>query len=139
MISPTRRDRVTFGRIFARVERTLSIRLTVPAVSLPYPQPLPDIDPEASNTIMASSVQGECSSWPVVARPPNAGTAAAVKAIAATLQERVDKCIVEILAISSMCHKPTFLEAIELSSSGSKKGRSPDGGDGASSVPMGEP
>ena len=31
VINPTRRDRVTFGRIFARVERTLSIRLTVPA------------------------------------------------------------------------------------------------------------
>ena len=31
--------------------------------SLPYPHPLPDIEPEASNTIMASSVQGaRCSS-----------------------------------------------------------------------------
>ena len=101
MSSPTRRDRVTFGRILPRVERTLSIRLTVPAVSLPYHQPLPDIDPEASNTIMASSVQGECSSWPVVTRSPKAGTAAAVKAIAATLQERVGRGIDETLTISS--------------------------------------
>jgi hypothetical protein len=59
---------------------------------------LPDIDPEASNTIIASSVQGERSSWPVVARPPKAGTAAAAKATA-TLQERVERCIGEILPI----------------------------------------
>ena len=46
--------------------------------------------------------------------------------------------------MSQMCHKPTFLEAMELTSSGPvtyppprivevKKKRGPDGGDGASS------
>ena len=33
------------------------MRLVVLALSLPYPHPSPDMEPDASNTIMASSVQ----------------------------------------------------------------------------------
>ena len=55
---PTWRNRVTLGKTLASADRTLSMRLTVVGLSLPYPHPLPDIEPEASNTSMASSVQG---------------------------------------------------------------------------------
>ena len=75
------------------MERTLSIRLTVPAVSLPYPQPLPDIDPDASNTIMASSVQGECCSRSLAATPQKTAASAVAKAVAEALQES-EACIV---------------------------------------------
>jgi hypothetical protein len=51
---PTRRNRVALGKTWARADRTLSIRVT--GVATPSPT-LPPIEPEASNTSMASSLQ----------------------------------------------------------------------------------
>src|SRR6185312_9459124 len=53
---PTRRFLVAVGRTWASAERTSSMR----ALELGMPRVwLPDVEPEASNTIMASSVQGD--------------------------------------------------------------------------------
>src|SRR5687767_9356347 len=46
------------GALVVGPRTTLSMRLTVVGLSLPYPHPLPDIEPDASNTSIASSVQG---------------------------------------------------------------------------------
>src|SRR5262249_51014260 len=54
-MSPTRRSRVMLGKTLASAERTASIRGVM--VAIPW-LTLPAIDPEASNTSMASSMQG---------------------------------------------------------------------------------
>jgi hypothetical protein len=51
--------RYALGKILPSAYRTMSMRLTVCAPSLPCPQVLLDIEPDASKTSMASSVQGE--------------------------------------------------------------------------------
>ena len=66
MIRPTLRSFVAVGSTAPSAERTSSIRVT--GVAIPRPT-VPDIEPEASNTIMASSLQGVFGSAASAAAP----------------------------------------------------------------------
>jgi len=64
-MSPTRRNFVALGSTAPSAALTSSMRVT--GVAMPRPT-VPDMDPDASNTIMASSLQGGTSgslAWPV--------------------------------------------------------------------------
>src|SRR5678815_1966680 len=76
---PTRRSRVTRGRTAARACRASSMRGLM--VAMPW-LTLPAMEPEASNTIMASSEQGE--GVESAARAGSARARGAIKPAAAT-------------------------------------------------------
>jgi hypothetical protein len=78
------RRRVILGKTLANADRTLSMRLTVLALSLPYPHPSPAIEPDASNTIMASATQ----EWTFDSSAPAAKTLQAKTSAKAILSGR---------------------------------------------------
>src|SRR5262249_61421656 len=83
-MSPTRRSRVMLGKTLASAERTASIRGVM--VAIPW-LTLPAIDPEASNTSMASSMQGLQSESSACARM-GADKIAAMPSVAGEDRER---------------------------------------------------
>lgn len=102
MVGPVRhefhaRNRVTLGKMLPSAYRTRSMRLNVGAFPLLYPQPLLDIEPDASKTSMASSVQGGRSSamtgstWQVTATAEAIATNQMQRDSEATIALREDR------------------------------------------------